>query len=134
MCRQLLVKIITIKLFVFLFYTAPIGAPELMVGNVTNSAVEFQVQSRDDMTDALISGYEVIRFGVPMIGTAYYNSGRVMGLERISPAVPGAQYRITAWALDTGGVTRSLESKVKSATTGEAGECDCMVAALMLIL
>ena len=86
------------------------------------------------MTDALISGYEVIRFGVPMIGTAYYNSGRVMGLERISPAVPGAQYRITAWALDTGGVSRSLKSKVVDVTTGEAGECDCMAAAVMLIL
>ena len=119
---------------VFLLYTASIGAPGLMVGNITDSAVEYQVQSRDDMTDALISGYEVIRFGVPMIGTAYYNSGRVMGLERISPAVPGAQYRITAWALDTGGVRRSLKSKVVDATTGEAGECDCMAAALMLIL
>ena len=69
-----------------------------------------------------------------MIGTAYYNSGRVMGLERIGPAVPGGQYRITAWALDTGGVRRSRESKVKSATTGEAGECDYMAAALMLIV
>ena len=68
-----------------------------------------------------------------MIGTAYYNSGRVMGLEQIGPAVPGGQYRITAWALDTGGVMRSLEPRVECATTGEAGECDCMAAALMLI-
>ena len=94
-----------------------------MAGNVTNSAVEYQVLSRDDITDALITGYEVIRFGVPMIGTAYYNSGRVMRLERISPAVPGAQYRITAWALGTGGVRRSLEPRVECPTTGEAGEC-----------
>ena len=94
-----------------------------MVGNVTNSAVEYQVQSRDDITDALITGYEVIRFGIPMIGTAYYNSGGDMGLEQVSPAVPGAQYRITAWALDTGGVRRSLEPRVECATTKEAGEC-----------
>ena len=74
----------------------------------------------------------MIRFEVPIIGTAYYNSGRVVGLERISPAVPGAQYRITAWALDTGGVRRIWDQKWRVLyTTGEAGECDCMAAALM---
>ena len=38
----------------------------------------------------------------------------------ISPAVPGAQYRITAWALGNG--MRSATSAVKNVTTGEAGE------------
>ena len=39
----------------------------------------------------------------------------------ISPAVPGAQYRITAWALDSG-TRRSNTSAVKSAAIGEASE------------
>ena len=37
------------------------------------------------------------------------------------PAVPGAQYRITAWALD--GSNRSATLEVEYATAGEAGEC-----------
>ena len=68
-----------------------------MVGRVTNSAVEYRVRRNDNITDALITGYEVIRFGVPMIGK-YVNTGRGRRVT-ISPAVPGAQYRITAWAL-----------------------------------
>ena len=39
----------------------------------------------------------------------------------ISPAVPGAQYRITSWALDSG-TRRSATPAVKSVTAGEAGE------------
>ena len=38
----------------------------------------------------------------------------------ISPAVPGAQYRITAWTLGNSG--RSATPAVKSVTTGEASE------------
>ena len=38
----------------------------------------------------------------------------------ISPAVPGAQYRITAWTL--GDNRRSATPAVVDATTGEAGE------------
>ena len=68
-----------------------------MVGRVTNSAVEYRVQRNDDITNTVITGYEVIRFGVPMIGE-YENAGKGRGVT-ISPAVPGAQYRITAWAL-----------------------------------
>ena len=39
----------------------------------------------------------------------------------ISPAVPGAQYRITAWALNGNG-NRSATPAVGYATTGEASE------------
>ena len=94
--------------------------------------MEYQVQINDDTTDAVITRYEVTRFGVPMIGQ-YVNTGRGRSPTPI-PAVPGAQYRIVAWALDTRGFRRSSTPAVESATTGEAGECDCMAAALMLIL
>ena len=67
-----------------------------MVGRVTNSAMEYQVQS--PVTDAMIAGYEVIRFGVPMIGE-YENTGRGRRVT-ICPAVPDAQYRITAGELN----------------------------------
>ena len=70
-------------------------------------------------TAAVIAGYEVSRFGVSMIGE-YVNTGRGRRVT-ISPAVPGAQYRITAWALDTG-TRRSVTPAVKSATTREASE------------
>ena len=39
----------------------------------------------------------------------------------ISPAVPGAQYRITAWALGDG--RRCATPTVVDATTAEAGQC-----------
>ena len=87
-----------------------------MVDKVTNSAVQYQVQRNDDLTNApLIAGYEVTRYGVPMIGQYQNRRGRV----KISSAVPGAQYRITAWALGDG--RRSATPAVVDATTGEAG-------------
>ena len=89
-----------------------------MVDRATNSAVEYQVQRNDDVTNALIAGYEVTRFGVPMIGE-YVNTGRGRRVT-ISPAVPGAQYRITAWALAAG--RRSATPAVEYATAGEASE------------
>ena len=89
-----------------------------MVDRVTNSAVEYQAQINDDITNQAITGYEVTRFGVPMIGQ-YVNTGRGRRVT-ISPAVPGAQYRITAWALGDSG--RSATPAVVDATTGEAGE------------
>ena len=90
-----------------------------MVDRVTNSAVEYQVQRNDDTTNAVITGYEVIRFEVPMI-REYVNTGRGRRVT-ISPAVPGAQHRITAWALGNG--RRSATPAVVYATTGEASEC-----------
>ena len=96
-----------------------LSVPSLMVNKATNSAVEYRVQGIDDPTNRLIAGYEVTRFGVPMIGQ-YVNTGRGRRVT-ISPAVPGAQYRITAWALHGDG-RRSATPAVVDATTGEAGE------------
>ena len=79
-----------------------------------------QRQSGDNRTNTLIAGYEVTRFGVPMIGQ-YVNTGRGRRVT-ISPAVPGAQYKITAWLLGDG---RSATPAVVEATTGEAGQ-SCM--------
>ena len=90
-----------------------------MVSKVTNLTVEYKVQRNNSMSNALITGYEVMRFGVPMIGE-YVNTGRGRRVT-ISPAVPGAQYRITAWALGNG--TRSATPAVVDATTGEESEC-----------
>ena len=100
----------------------PLSVPRLMVDRVTKSAVEYQVHRNDDTTDALITGYEVIRFGVPMIGN--YDNAHTRRRVTISPAVPGAQYRITAWAL-TGSYDgrRSAVPAGVNATTGEASEC-----------
>ena len=53
-----------------------------------------------------------------MIGE-YVNIGRGRR-GTISPAVPGAQYRITAWALSYS--RRSATPAVMDATTGEASE------------
>ena len=89
-----------------------------MVDRVTNLAVEYQVQRNDAITNAVITGYEVTRFGLPMIGQ-YVNTGRGRRVA-ISPAVPGVQYRITAWALGDG--RRSATPAVVDATTREASE------------
>ena len=89
-----------------------------MVHRVTNSAVECQVGSKDAITDKVIAGYDIIHFGVPMIGQ-YVNTGRGSRVT-ISPVVPGARYRITAWALGDG--RRSATPALVDATTGEASE------------
>ena len=105
----------------------PLSVPSLMVDRVTYSAVEYRVQRNDAITHAVITGYEVTRFGVPMIGQ-YVNAGRGSRVT-ISPAVPGAQYRITAWALGDG--RRSATPAGVDATTGEAGEA-CIVLHIMI--
>ena len=76
------------------------------------------MDENDRDTDDIIAGYEVYRSGVPMIGE-YVNAGRG-GAVTISPAVPGAQYRITASAL--GNKERSDTPTVENATTAEASE------------
>ena len=53
-----------------------------------------------------------------MIGE-YVNTSRGRRVT-ISPVVPGAQYRITAWALGNG--SRSATPTMESVTTGEASE------------
>ena len=95
----------------------PLSVPRLTVDSVANSAVEYQVKRNDDITNVLITGYEVTRFGVPMIGQ-YVNTDRLRR-GTISPAVPGAQYRITAWALGDG---RSATPAVVDVTTGETSQ------------
>ena len=50
----------------------------------------------------------------------YVNTGKGRPVT-ISPAVPGAQYRITAWALDTG-TRRSATPAVKIASTEDKNE------------
>ena len=84
---------------------------------MTSSQVEYETTAHDSAT-RVIAGYEVIRFGVPMIGQ-FVNTGRGRRVS-INPAVPGARYRITAWALGDG--RRSATPTVVDATTGEAGE------------
>ena len=54
-----------------------------------------------------------------MIGQ-YVNTGRGRRVT-ISPAVPGAQYKITAWALGNG--TRRATPAVVDVTTGETSKC-----------
>ena len=71
-------------------------------------------------TTRVITEYEVFRFGVPMIGE--YVNARTRRTDTISPVVPGAQYRFTAWALDSG-TRRSATPAVKSAVTEGTGEC-----------
>ena len=96
----------------------PVSAPGVNVTRVTSSKVEFVTTARGSAT-RVIAGYEVTRFGVPMIGQ-YVNTGRRRRVP-INPVVPGAQYKITAWALGDGG--RSATPAVVDVTTGEAGQC-----------
>ena len=101
--------------------SAPLSVPSLTVNRVTKSAGEYQVKRSDDTTDAVITGYEVTRFGVQMIGK-YVNANKGRRVT-INPAVAGAQYRITAWALyGRYDGRRSATPAVMDATTGEAGE------------
>jgi len=96
----------------------PVSPPEVTITGVTSSQVEYETTGHGNAT-RVIAGYEVTRFGVTMIGQ-YVNTGRGSRVT-ISPAVPGAQYRITAWALGDG--RRSATATVVDATTGEAGQC-----------
>ena len=114
-------EILSLSLVCWLPSSDSLSFPSLTVGRVTNSIVDYQVQRTSDNTNIpVIVGYEVIRFGVPVIGK-YVNANRRRTLT-ISPAVPGAQYKITAWA--HGDRNRSAIPAVVYATTGEAGECD----------
>ena len=69
-----------------------------------------------------VAGYEVIRFGVPMTGEyTYLNRESVQQRVIISPTtVPGAQYKIIAWAIGNG--SRSARPAVWNRATREAGE------------
>ena len=97
----------------------PLRVPRLTVNTTASTSVEYQVERNDTNTTRVITGYEVFRFGVPMIGV-YVNAEESKSVT-ISPAVPGAQYKITAWALDDG-TRRSTTPVVKSTNTREASE------------
>ena len=94
-----------------------------MVDSVKHSVVAYHVLRNDRVTNAVIAGYEMTRFGVPMIGD-WDNEGRSTSFKRvtISPAVPGAQYRIIAWALAIGDGRRSATPAVVDATAREASK------------
>ena len=85
--------------------------PGVTVTNVTSSQVVYETTAHSNAT-RVIAGYEVTRFGVPMIGE-YVNTGRGRRVT-ISPAVPGTQYRITAGELGDG--TWSDTTEVVNAT------------------
>ena len=68
----------------------------------------------------LIVGYEVLRFGVPMVGE-YDNVGiRRTETVTISPVVPGTNYRIEGWALSNG--RRNAAPAVKKFWSTEVGK------------
>ena len=92
--------------------------PGVNVTRVTSSKVEFVTTANSSAT-RVIAGYEVTRFGVPMIGQ-YVNTGRGRRVP-INHVVPGAQYRIIAWALGDG--RRSAIPAVEDVTTIQAGQC-----------
>ena len=80
------------------------------------------MESSDTNTTRIITGYELLRFGVPMIGE-YVNAGSYRGgTVPICPAVPSAQYRITAWALGNANGSKSATPAVETATVEENGE------------
>ena len=95
----------------------PVPAPGVNVTRATSSKVEFVTTAHGSAT-RVIAGCEVTRFGVPMIGQ-YVNTGRGRRVP-INTVVPGAQYRIIAWALGDG---RSATPAVVDATTIQAGQC-----------
>ena len=102
-------------------HSDPLSVATLTVNTATSTGVEYRVErSGSAMNDRIITGNEVFRFGVPMIGE-YVNAGRGRRVT-ISPAVPGAQYSITAWALDSG-TRRSAIPVLKSVITEGIGEC-----------
>ena len=73
-----------------------------------------QVEPSDTATTLVLTGYEVFRFGVPIIGQ-YANAGT--GRKVIyGPTAPGSRYRFVAWALDSG-TRRSVTPAVKYTTS-----------------
>ena len=114
--------ILLLSLVCWLHSSDPVSNPRIIVETVGNSEVKYRVRRTsniNDKTNPLIAGYEVTRLGVQMIGE-YVNAGRGQTVA-INPAVPGARYRITAWALRNG--TRSATPAVVYATTRETSEC-----------
>ena len=102
----------------------PLSVPRLTINTATSTDVEYQVERSDTATIRVITGYEVFRFGVPMIGK--YVNRRTQRTATISTVVPGAWYKIIAWAFSHTNTNpnnkRSATPAVESASTREAGE------------
>lgn len=81
---------------------------------MNGAGMMYKVGGTDSATFRIITGHEVIRYGVPMIGS-YKNAGTGTSMKtvKISPVVPGAQYTITALQISGG----SDVSKRRSAQT-----------------
>ena len=105
------------------FFSEHLKTPSLTPNSATTSTLIYNISRNNEITGPLITGYGVIRFRVPMIGK-YMNTGRRRRVT-ISSAVPGAQYRITAWALSDG--SRSATPAVEYATTGETSKTTTLV-------
>ena len=117
MCTVAVIVEVNHTLFLPPTHIDSVPPPGVTVTDVTSSQVVYETTAHGNATRVIVR-YEVFRFGVPMIGE-YANTGGGRRVT-ISPAVPGAQYRITAWALGNG--SRSATPAVKSVSTGEASE------------
>ena len=93
---------------------------------MNSAGMMYKVGGADRESYRTITGYEVIRYGVPMIGN-YKNAGTGTSMKtvRISPVVPGAQYTITALQISGGSdmpKRRSAQTAVQAIATTIAGE------------
>ena len=102
------------------YFLDPLNPPTFMITEMSTSLakVMYCINRMNLEMGPLIAGYEVSRFGVPMIGE-YMNVG-TRKTAIISPVVPGTNYRIEAWALSNG--RRNAAPAVKNVETKEAGK------------
>ena len=101
-----------------LLFSDSLKAPMFTENSATSSTVKYSIDRNNLISGPLIAGYKVIRKGMAMIGK-YVNTD-TMVTETISPALPGSQYIVTAWALGNG--KRSAMPAVVNVTTGDASE------------
>ena len=116
------------------YFIDPLNPPTLTAKSTSKVKVICSIYRMNSETGPLIVGYEVFRFGVPMIGE-YVNVGSLRNNRTvtISLAVPGAQYRITAWALSDYG-RRSAAPAVKNVETTEVGKLTNALVWMHLVL
>ena len=109
------------NVILLVYFIDPLNTPIITTMDPSKVKVVYNIYRINSETEAgpLIVGYEVFRFGVPMIGE-YDNAGRNKTVT-ISPAVPGAQYRIQAWELSNDG-RRSAAPAVESVEATEASK------------
>ena len=93
---------------------------------MNGAGMMYKVGGADEGSYRTITGHEVIRYGVPMIGN-YKNAGTGTSMKtgKISPVVSGAQYTITALQISGGSDVpkrRSAQTAVQAITTTVAGE------------